>query len=58
MKLKINQIQFDFTDDCLDPGIQNEVLNTIWEVENEEDLADAISDETGWCVLSIDYQEV
>lgn len=57
MKFKINQIQFD-NDDCLDLNIEGEVLNTIWEVENEEELTDTISDSTGWCVLSIDYQEV
>ena len=27
------------------------------EVENEEDIADAISDHIGWCVESLDYKE-
>ena len=66
MNFKINQIQFDFTDDlyeeCLDlesqDEIYDEVLNTIWEVNDEEELVDTISDKMSWCVLSIDYQEV
>ena len=55
MKFKITQIKFD---DCLDLEIKDKVMNKIWEVEDEEELADTISDETGWCVLSIDYQGV
>lgn len=59
---KINQIKFDFTDDALDSESQDEiydeVLNTIWSVDNEEELVDAISDYTGWCVSFIDYSPV
>lgn len=66
MNFRINQIEFDFTDDlseeALDLESQNEiydeVLNTIWEVDDEEELVDKISDKTGWCVLSIDYQSI
>lgn len=66
MNFQINQIQFDFTDDFSEEAldiesqdeIYDEVLNTIWEVDDEEELVDAISDKTGWCILSIEYQEV
>ena len=28
----------------------------IWSVDDEEELVDSISDKTGWCIRSIDYQ--
>ena len=34
------------------------VMFRIWEVEEEEELVDEITDYSGWCVKSIDYQEV
>lgn len=65
MLLKVTQIEFDFTDDSRDPicpqsqrEIYNNVLNKVWEVEDEGDLGDKISDIFGWCVISIDYQQL
>lgn len=67
MQLKVTQISFDFTDDYhdrviisedLQNKVTNSVLGNVYTVEDVDDLVDAISDEVGWCVLSIDYQEV
>ena len=35
--------------------IENDCLG-VWEVDSEEDVADAISDEIGWCVNWVDYE--
>lgn len=67
MKYKITQIEFDFDDDYDGEGeisdelkeeIYDDVMFRIWEVENEEELVDEITDYSGWCIKSIDYQEV
>ena len=64
MKLLVTSIQFDFNDDhddyyklSLDEqiSITNDNLG-IWEVDNEDELVDKISDNSGWCIKSIDYQ--
>ena len=63
MKLLVTKIEFDFNDDyddylslSLDEqiAITNDNLG-IWEVDNEDELVDKISDNSGWCIKSIDY---
>ena len=64
MKLLVTKIEFDFDDDdfveweglSLDEqiAITNDNLG-IWEVDNEDELVDKISDTLGWCIKSIDY---
>ena len=63
MKLLVTSIQFDFNDDhddyyklSLDEqiSITNDNLG-IWEVDNEDELVDKISDKSGWCIKHIDY---
>ena len=63
MKLLVTQIEFDFNDDYDDDysltldeqiSITNDNLG-IWEVDNEDELVDKISDNSGWCIKSIDY---
>ena len=65
MILKLTGIEFDFEDDLgeeLDLETQDEVYDSVmfktYEVEDEEELADVISDETGWCIKSLDYELV
>lgn len=67
MKYKITQIEFDFDDDYDEEGeisdelkeeIYDDVMFRIWEVEEEEELVDEITNHSGWCVKAIDYQEV
>ena len=65
MKLLVTKIEFDFDDDdfvewgglSLDEqiAITNDNIG-IWEVDNEDELVDKISDNSGWCIKSIDYQ--
>ena len=63
MKLLVTSIQFDFNDDYDDAykltldeqiSITNDNLG-IWEVDNEDELVDKISDNSGWCIKHIDY---
>ena len=64
MKLLVTQIEFDFNDSLSDEyslslDEQNSITNDnlgIWEVDNEDELVDKISDTVGWCIKSIDYQ--
>ena len=64
MKLLVTQIEFDFNTDMPEIygvseedaiAITNDNLG-IWEVDNEDELVDKISDNSGWCIKSIDYQ--
>ena len=64
MKLLVTKIEFDFDDDDFveweglsleeQIAITNDNLG-IWEVDNEDELVDKISDTLGWCIKSIDY---
>jgi hypothetical protein len=64
---KITAIEFDFGDDYDegwegDPVPQEEIIRNVmncdWDIEDEEDLVDEITNETGWCIKSIDYCEI
>jgi len=65
MKLLVTQIEFDFNDwyqrnwdFSLTSDEQIAITNDnlgIWEVDNEDELVDKISDTLGWCIRSIDY---
>jgi hypothetical protein len=64
MKFQVTQIEFDFTDDSgenLELSVQEELeitdetISQIWDADDAEHLVDKISDETGWCIKSIDY---
>jgi hypothetical protein len=35
--------------------LTGETIGQIWEADDAEHLVDKISDETGWCIKSIDY---
>ena len=66
MKLLVTQIEFDFNDSLSDDysltlDEQNAITNDnlgIWEVDNEDELVDKISDNSGWCIKSIDYTSI
>lgn len=65
MKFQIEEIEFDFDDSASydkEPEyfqtIIDETIDTIWEIDDEEDLVDEISDATGWCIKSIDYSVI
>ena len=66
MKLKITHIVFDcFCDDedwteydAIETAdfIATRYVETEWEVDNEDDLVDVISEKSGWCINEIDYE--
>jgi hypothetical protein len=64
MLLKLTDIEFDFEDSSGElpydeqVAVAKSVIGEVFEVENEDELADAISDETGWCVKSLNYVEI
>ena len=66
MKLKITGIEFDLTDDCdenidtelLQERLQNVYVGQFWDVDDDLELVDLISDKSGWCVNSINYKEI
>ena len=66
MKLKITHIVFDCTlDDAEDwtdwdaietaDLLADRYAETEWEVDNEDDLVDVISNKSGWCINELDY---
>jgi hypothetical protein len=65
MKFQVTEIEFDFemeddefpSEDYQD-AITEETLQKVWEVDDEEDLTDTISDCFGWCIKSIDYRHI
>ena len=60
MKLQVTNIRFDFDgdDEISDDekiDITDEITNTIWDVIDEDDLVEEITNATGWCIKSIEY---
>jgi len=66
MKLQITEIEFDLTDDCdenidtelLQDQLQSVYIGQFWNVDDDLELVDLISDKSGWCVNSIEYKEI
>jgi len=66
MLLKIIQIDFDFTTDFDDeaPTLEeqintlNEVNGSVWEVDDEEDLVEELTNIYGWCINSINVERL
>jgi hypothetical protein len=64
MLLKLTDIEFDFEDSSGElpydeqVAVAKSVIGEVFEVGSEDELADLISDETGWCVKSLDYLEI
>jgi len=64
---QVTQIEIDWQDewDHVDPispstraEITEELLGSIWEADDGDDLIDEITTAIGWCILSIDYRTV
>jgi len=66
MILEITDIVFDLSDDCgeyidtdmLQDLLQKAYIGQIHDVTEEDELADLISDKSGWCVVSLNYRQV
>ena len=66
MKLLVTKIEFDFDEYGdgnpewqLSQEEQNFITDNalgLYDVESEDDLIEIITDGTGWCIRSIDYQ--
>ena len=54
MKFKILDIAFDF-DPNGDSVAKWDYVGTIWDAEDEDDLLDQISDDSGWCIEGLSY---
>jgi hypothetical protein len=61
MLLQLTDIEFDFVDSSGElpydeqVAVSKSVIGEVFEVDSEDELADVISDETGWCIKSLDY---
>ena len=56
----VEKIEFDFSDSMGTITEQEQEFITdntlgLWQVEEEENLVDYITDQTGWCIKSIKY---
>ena len=66
MKFQITDIEFDLTEDCdeyidtemLQDQLQRAYTKTSWDVDDYDDLLDQISNKSGWCINSIQYEEI
>ena len=66
MLFKITQIEFDFIDDndayavSLEEQISltDEVIGSVWEADDDEDLVEELTCAHGWCIKRIDYVNV
>jgi hypothetical protein len=69
MLFQVMSIEFDFTG-CLETHgsyelpveeqqeVIDSVLGEVFEADSEDELADVISDQTGWCIKNLDYRRV
>ena len=65
MRFNVTKIEFDFSTDTYDfdyevspdeADIIEEDNLGIWDACDEDDLIEQITEESGWCINSIDYQ--
>ena len=67
LKFKVTDIQFDLDSDDFveyqdeqvkqdyEQGLNEFVYSKTWETVNEEDIADVIADNVGWCIKKLEY---
>ena len=59
---KVTNIEFDFDDEDLTDDEQNEIIDEakscLWTSPTEDDLADTITNNTGWCIKSLSYDTI
>jgi hypothetical protein len=64
MLLQLTDIEFDFVDSEGElpydeqVAVSNSVIGEVFDVDDEDELADVITDETGWCIKSLNYIEI
>ena len=60
MKFNVTEVEFDFTDSqgsiSFDEEIEVRDLELgVWEADDEDDLIEEVTANSGWCIKSIDY---
>lgn len=59
MLFKVLDIEFDYdADDDFPEHHFSNVLDIVWEADDEDDLVEEITDATGYCIRSIDYYPI
>jgi len=67
MQFQITEIEFDFDDAFDNPeefcysdamDLTDEIIGSIWEADDGDDLIEEITSMVGWCIKSIDYRHV
>ena len=66
MKFQITDIEFDLTEDCdeyidtemLQDQLQRAYTKTSWDADDADDLLEQISNKSGWCIKTIQYEEI
>ena len=57
---QILSIDFDFDGSELSPferdSLSSDIIGSLWEASDEEDLVEELTCVTGWCVKSLDYR--
>jgi len=65
MQFYVTNIEFDFDDSEFDDDFKLSKTETdaiirdnlgVWEADNEDDLIEEITEASGWCIKSIDYE--
>ena len=64
MKFYVSDIEFDFNDDLDDiysvsSEDQQLIINDnigVWEADDEDDLVEEITANSGWCIKSLNYE--
>ena len=60
MKFNVTEVEFDFTDSqgsiSFDEEIEaRDLALGVWEADDEDDLIEEVTANSGWCIKSIDY---
>ena len=66
MQFQITEIEFDFSDSFYEETvteeykreIYDEVIGSMWEADDGDDLIEEITSAYGWCIKSIDYRAI
>ena len=61
MKFNVTEVEFDFTDSQGTISFEDEIEARdsalgVWEADDEDDLIEEVTTESGWCIKSIDYE--
>ena len=61
MKFNVTEVEFDFTDSQGSITFEDEIevrdlALGVWEADDEDDLIEEVTNASGWCIKSIDYE--